>query len=143
MRPAPGSGLAHQELLERQGRARERRARCPGMEQLELVAQAENARRLEAHDGHAAADERLERVEQAPGFGTRGFDHARREVRPAAAERAAVGRYRRADGVPAGRQHRHGGTEVLRLEVRIEGVGQEHDVPVSRARCRRARAARK
>ena len=78
-----------------------------------------------------------ERVEQAPRFGARGVEHAGREIRPAAAQRAAVARRRRSHGVAAGRQHRDGGAQVLGLEIGIEGVREQHDL----ARRRRARAA--
>ncbi len=129
VRPAPGCRLLAPGTPRTSGpRARAPRSLRPGRSSLS------SSRRPRMHDGsrpddgHAAADERLESVEQAPGFGARGFDHARREIRPAAAERAAVRRHCRAHGVPAGRQHGHGGTQVLRLEVGIEGVGQQHDV---------------
>src|SRR5262249_19659762 len=96
----------------------------------DLVAEAEDAARLEADDRNAAREERIERRQHALGFGLGFVDLADGEKGTAATERAwaAVGRRGDVDGVAAGNEHGEGRVQVLALEVAVEGVGEEDDV---------------
>ena len=94
-----------------------------------LVAEREQARRLQADDGDSPLDERCERRERAgkllPGLA----DEAGGQERPPAAQRAAFAGRRRggSDPVPRRLQHPYRGAGVLGLEPGGEGVRKEHD----------------
>ena len=122
-----GRALADDELLERERRGRERLGLGAGQERPKLVAQAEHARGLEADDRDAARDLRRERGAHARGLRARLLDHARREIRAAAAERPFAAA-RDLGPVAGRREHAHGRAQVLGLEIRIECVGEQHDV---------------
>ena len=82
---------------------------------------------LEADDAGAASDEGGERGERAAGLGAGLLDAAGGEEGPAAAERPAGGAGV-VEAVAGGGEHPLGGGEVPRLEVAVEGVGEEHEV---------------
>ena len=77
-----------------------------------------------------------DRRDHALGLAPRLVDLADRQEGAAAAERAlrAVRGLRDVHRVAGGAQHRHGGVEVLALEVAVEGVGEQDDLaPLSSA----------
>src|SRR5690606_13308837 len=83
------AGIAYQELLDQERRVGERFRGCAGQQRGQLVAQAEEARGLEADHRGPALDVRRDRREKAPGLAPCLVDHARREICPSAAEGAA------------------------------------------------------
>ena len=117
----------------RNARSARRRCAVAQSHHQELVAQRQQARRLEPDDDGAALDVRRERGHDAARLGFRLVDETRGEVRAAAAQRPpwrGVGAARPRDvHAVAGRlQHRHRRVRVLRLEVIGERVDEQHDV---------------
>ncbi len=94
--------LAREELLDQEGAFRQALRGLAETHHQELVAQRQQARRLEADDRRAALDVRRERGDDAPRLALRLVDEARGEVGPAAAQRPARLRIR------AIRHARHG-----------------------------------
>ena len=90
----PRGLLAREKLLEQQGVAGSSLGLRPRQQRRVLVAQGEEAGRLEADHRHAVLDQGGERRERAPRLGARLVDQARREEGPAAAQGtgAAAGR---------------------------------------------------
>ena len=85
---ASGRVLAHQELLEGQRELRHGLGGIASDQARDLVAEPENAARLEPHHRHAARDIGRERIQRALHLLLRLGDRADREKSPAAAERA-------------------------------------------------------
>ena len=128
----PRLRLAGEEFLEQHRPARHLGGAAVLDDRRDLVAEREQAARLEADDRHAARSIGCERRERALGLFTCLVDAAHGEESAAAAQRprAAVGGGRDLDAVAAGAQHRERGAQVFRLEVAVEGVGEEDDVAV-------------
>jgi hypothetical protein len=144
-REAPGRALAGDELLEGQRGAGDPRALLSGEHRHQLVAKGEQARRLEAHQGHSAIHEGPDRVEQPTSLGPRLLDQASREEGAAAAQRSPrAGRGGKRDAVTSALEHPDGRAGVLRLEPRGEGVDQQRDLrtPVGAHRRRGKERAR-
>ena len=125
--------LAHQEFLEQEGVVGDRLRLLAQPHGEKLVAQGEQARRLEADDRHALGDERRSAREQPLGLVARLVDLAGREIGAPTAQRP------RADGRPgdgdpmAGRlEHAPRGMQDLGLEIVGEGVGEDHHRGVAR-----------
>ena len=89
-----------------------------------LVAQRQQARRLEADDGDAGGGERQQRIDQLAAAPSRPIDHAAGEKGPAAAMMAAA-LVERVQRVAGGVQHARRGERVLALEDAVEGVDEE------------------
>ena len=95
----------------------------------QLVAQRQQAARLEADDRHAARGERRIGRNQPIELGARLIDQAGREKRPPAAQRpAAVGGLREMHAIAACDQHAQRGVEIFALVDAIEGIGEQHDL---------------
>ena len=121
--------LARHEFLEQHG-ARRQPARFLGLQQRrDLVAEAEDAARLEPDHRDAARDIGLERRERALGLGARLLDQTDRQKRAAATQRPLrpVRRLRQMHAAAGGFEHGERGAEILRLEIAVEGVGEQHD----------------
>ena len=121
--------FARQEFLEQQ-RVGRQRARVVAPDQRgQLVAETENAARLEPDDRHAAREQRRQRRDAAFRLAARLLDQTDREEGAPAAERtaAAVRGLRQMHAVAGGGEHAERGLDVLRLEIAVEGVGEEHD----------------
>ena len=104
------------------------RARLVAVDQRgQLVAEAEHAARLQPHDRQSARDQRRKRGDATLRLAARLVDEPDREKRPPAAERTAptVHGLRQMDGVAGGGEHAERGLDVLRLEIAVEGVGEE------------------
>src|SRR5262249_12179468 len=126
----PLLALARQEFLEQQGVRRQRIGCLALYQRRQLVAERQQAARLEAEDRHAARDIGRERLERALPPLARLLDQPDREEGAATAQRplVAVLRQRRIHAVPAGGEHAAGGVEILALEITVEGVGKQHDL---------------
>ena len=79
--------------------------------------------------GMPRATQRRKRGDAALGLAPRLVDEPDREERAPAAERtrAAVHGLRQMHAVAGGGEHAERGLDVLRLEIAVEGVGEEHD----------------
>ena len=126
----PGPRLGGEEFFEQHRAARHLGGAVILDDGRDFVAEREQAARLEADDRHAARRIGCERREGALGLLPRFVDAADGEEGAAAAQRsrAAVGRRRDLDAVAAGAQDAERSAQVFRLEVAVEGVGEEDDV---------------
>ena len=116
---AAGGEIGRERLLEQEGGRRQRLDLRLRQQRGELVAEGEEAGRLEPDDPRAPRHEGRERVERAAGLPPRLVDQARREVGAAAAERAAAAaRLDPVQPVAGGREHPLGRLQVLALVVR-------------------------
>ncbi len=124
-----GAELAHHEFLEQQ-RARGEPARLIGFHQSRnFVAETEDAAWFKPDHRHTAGDEGRERGDGALGFFARLVDQADREKRAPAAERPgrSVNWMRQMHPAAGSAQHSECGLNILRLEIAVEGVGEQHD----------------
>ena len=121
--------VARQEFLEGQG-MRGEPPRALALDQgRDLVAEAEDAARLEPDHRHAAADEGLDRRDDPLGLLPRLVDEARPRGTCARSTTGATSARRPRDMhvVAGGAEHGERGVEILALEQAIEGVGEQHD----------------
>ncbi len=124
-----GREVFRQEFLEEERGVGEGRRLVLRNEAEELVPEGVEAGGLEADDARAASDERRECVERAPRLFPRRVDEAGREEGAAAAKRArAALRLGPMQTVAGGAEHAFGRPEVLRLEIAVEGVAEEHEI---------------
>ena len=98
-----------------------------GAQRKQLVAQRQQAARLEANDRHAARGERRIGCNQTIEFATGVVDKTGRQKRPPAAERpAALGGCWHMHAVSAVDQHAQCRVEIFALVEAIEGIGEQH-----------------
>ncbi len=109
--------IARQEFLEQQRAFRE----LAETQRRKLVAQREQARRLQSDDG--LARERRQRFHHPARLLLRPFRHPGREKGPSAAQPA-----RRVYAIAGGFQHLHRRARVVRLEVAVERVDEKDHV---------------
>ena len=131
---APRGRLARKEFLEQIGRRRQTLGLGTGQHRAELVAQREQAGRLQTDDGHTARDERSgggERRGGPPPAPPRPGLPKETCARSTAARRAVDPRRQHRDAIAETRQHLDRGPQVLGLEVGVERVGEQRDF----ARC--------
>src|SRR5262249_59047620 len=98
---------------------------------------------LEADGRNAGSQQRGEGGDAALGLAPRLIDEPDREEGTPAAERAtvAVRRRRQVHAVAGGREHGERGGDILRLEIAIEGVGEERHLARAAAGNERRRLA--
>src|SRR5262249_28122843 len=126
--------LARQEFLEQEAVGGEAARVLAPHQRRDLVAEAEQAAPLEADDRDAPLHQGRRRGDATLGLLARLLDQPDREEGAAAAERAAAARrFRQEHAIAAGGEHGERGRDVLRLEVAVEGVGEERDFTRGRA----------
>ena len=122
---AAGLGFARDELLEQQRVLRHEFGLVAQTQHQSLVAQRQQAGRLQPDDGHAGFGQWVKDIDQ----GTQAFagliDHAAAEIGAAAAQVRALGAWRM-QHIAGGAQHGRGGQRVLGFKVAVEGVHEEH-----------------
>src|ERR1700726_4963809 len=122
---AAGLHLAREKLLKHQGLFSELAPRFPGDDPRDLVAEAEQAARLEPDDRYAAREVWRERGQHPLRLMQRFVHLADRQERAAAAQRPAAVR-RRCDvhAIAAGGEHRERSVDGLALEVTVKGINK-------------------
>ena len=91
-----------------------------------LVAQRQQARRLEADDGDACLRQAAAGVDQCAGARLRLVDHARWRGRCARSSDARAACSARVQRVAGGLQHARSGQGVLAFERAVEGIDEQH-----------------
>ncbi len=107
--------LAGEEFFQKHGVSGECLGIRAGEQRKELVAQREQAARLEADDGRAALYCRRDRRNKAGGFTARLLDHASGEKGAAAAEWTLLGIAGKTDPVAAGCEQLAGGRQIVQV----------------------------
>ena len=121
---AAGLRFAGHELLEQQRLLRDRDRLVAEMHRQRLVAQRQQARRLEPDDGDAGLGERQQRIDQLADARLRFGDAAARQRRASAAVVTAPA-VERVHGVAGRPEHVGSGVRVLGFEQAVEGVDEE------------------
>ena len=108
-------------LLEEERILRQRNG--TGNQHRQLIAQRVEARWFQAEDRQAASDRGAQTFQQAPGLTLRALEHADRKIGASAAQPGG-----NLHAVAGGLEYHLGRARVLRLEVAIEGVDEQHDI---------------
>ena len=133
-RPPAGIELAVDELFEQKRVRRHGARRGGGDERQKLVAQREQARRLQADDRDSALRVRRERVDRALRFRARIVEQSGAEECSSAAQRpAAVGCAGEGHVVAGRHEDVVGGARDAGFEPAVEGVDEQHHLAVPRA----------
>ena len=123
--------LARDELLEQQRIGGHQPRLLASEQRRDLVAEAEQAARLQADHRNSARGQRRKRGDASARPRAAPVDEPDRQESAPAAQRAAaaVGRPRQVHAVSPGGEHGQRGGDVLRLEIAVESVGEEHHRP--------------
>jgi len=123
--------LARQKFLEQQRVRRQRPCTFALHKRRNLVAEAQQAARLEPDHRNAAIKIRTQRSDRSFGLATRLIDESHGKERSPAAERTAtVERSRHMHAATRSSQHVDRRRDGLAFEVAIERVREQHDLPL-------------
>ena len=125
-----GVRLARQEFLEQECVRGQAAALFPLQQRRDLVAEAEHATRLEPDERNSAPDKGRKRGGATLRLAPRLVDEPDCEKGAPAAERpATIGGLRQTHAIPCCGEHGERSVDVFRLEVAVERIGKEHDLP--------------